>query len=74
MKSTEEYVANLASRGAGRPPNWEVKLLEAQKALADAEKESQRLTNVKESMSIEIKGMGLDYHLVDLKDRSTCVW
>lgn len=67
LKSSEEYAANLENRGAGRPPNWSMKLLEAQEVLADAEKEAQRLTEVKESMSLEIKGMGLDYHLADLK-------
>jgi hypothetical protein len=66
MKSAEEYAANINNRGAGRPPNWSVKLLEAQEAVAQAEKEAQRLTDVKESMSLEIKGMGLDYHLADL--------
>jgi hypothetical protein len=67
IKSSEEYAANLADRGAGRPPNWSMKLLEAQGVLAEAEKEAQRLTAVKESMSLEIKGMGLHYHLADLK-------
>ncbi len=54
-------------RGPGRPPKAPVSLEQAEQALEVASREYERLTQQREQVSKSIRGIGHDYHFVDLE-------
>ncbi len=54
-------------RGSGRPPKTPVSLEQAEQALEVASREHQRLAGQREQVQQHIRGMGHDYHFVDLE-------
>jgi hypothetical protein len=55
-----------AQRGPGRPPKALVSLEQAEQALEAASREHERLTQQREHVAQSIRGIGHDYHFVDL--------
>jgi len=55
-----------AKRGPGRPPKEPVNLEQAEQALEAASREHERLTQQREHVAKSIRGIGHDYHFVDL--------
>jgi DNA-binding XRE family transcriptional regulator len=55
-----------AKRGPGRPPKEPVSLEQAEQALETASREYERLTQQREHVAKSIRGIGHDYHFVDL--------
>jgi hypothetical protein len=55
-----------AKRGPGRPPKGPVSLEHAAQALEAASREHARLTQQREHVAKSIRGIGHDYHFVDL--------
>src|SRR5262250_2884011 len=55
-----------AKRGPGRPPKEPVSLEQAERALEAASREHERLTQQREHVAKSIRGIGHDYHFVDL--------
>src|SRR5215471_6836075 len=55
-----------AKRGPGRPPKAPVSLEQAEQALEAASREHERLTQQREHVAKSIRGIGHDYHFVDL--------
>jgi uncharacterized protein DUF6399 len=53
-------------RGPGRPPKAPVSLEQAQQELAAASREHERLAQQREQVAKSIRGIGHDYHFVDL--------
>src|SRR5215831_20122691 len=53
-------------RGPGRPPKAPVSLEQAEQALEAASREHERLTQQREHVAKSIRGIGHDYHFVDL--------
>ena len=53
-------------RGPGRPPKGPVSLEQAEQALETASREHERLTQQREHVAKRIRGIGHDYHFVDL--------
>jgi hypothetical protein len=56
----------LEKRGPGRPPKTPVSLEQAEQALEVASREHQRLAGQREQVQQHIRGIGHDYHVVDL--------
>jgi transposase len=56
-----------AKRGPGRPPKAPVSLEQAEQALEAASREHERLTQQREHVAKSIRGIGHDYHFVDLE-------
>ena len=56
-----------AKRGPGRPPKDPVSLEHAEQALKAASREHERLTQQREQVQQSIRGIGHDYHFVDLE-------
>ena len=54
-------------RGPGRPPKAPVSLEQAEQALKAASREHERLTQQREQVKASIRGIGHDYHFVDLE-------
>src|SRR3989442_7692744 len=54
-------------RGPGRPPKEPVSLEQAEHALKAASREHERLTQQREQVKASIRGIGHDYHFVDLE-------
>jgi hypothetical protein len=54
-------------RGPGRPPKAPVSLEQAQQELAAASREHERLAQQREHVTKSIRGIGRDYHCVDLE-------
>jgi hypothetical protein len=54
-------------RGPGRPPKDPVSLEQAEQALKAASREHERLTQQREQVKASIRGIGHDYHFVDLE-------
>ena len=54
-------------RGPGRPPKHPVSLEQAEQALEAASREHQRLAGQREQVQQHIRGIGHDYHFVDLE-------
>jgi hypothetical protein len=54
-------------RGPGRPPKEPVSLEQAEQALKAASREHERLTQQREQVKASIRGIGHDYHCVDLE-------
>ena len=54
-------------RGPGRPPKEPVSLEHAEQALKAASREHERLTQQREQVKASIRGIGHDYHFVDLE-------
>jgi DNA-binding XRE family transcriptional regulator len=54
-------------RGPGRPPKEPVSLEQAEQALKAASREHERLTQHREQVKASIRGIGHDYHFVDLE-------
>ena len=54
-------------RGPGRPPKEPVSLEQAEQALKAASREHERLTQQREQVKASIRGIGHDYHFVDLE-------
>ena len=54
-------------RGPGRPPKEPVSLEQAEQALKAASREHERLTQQREHAKASIRGIGHDYHVVDLE-------
>ena len=54
-------------RGPGRPPKEPVSLEPAEQALKAASREHERLTQQREQVKASIRGIGHDYHFVDLE-------
>ncbi len=63
--SAIEYLMN-DSRGPGRPPDWVARDDELAEAVKRAEGEAERLQTVREGMRAAVRGLGEDYHFVDL--------
>ena len=57
----------LAKRGPGRPPKTPVSLEQAEQVLEAASREHERLTRQREQVKTHIRGIGHDYHFVDLE-------
>src|SRR5215475_4850185 len=55
-----------AKRGPGRPPKAPVSLEQAEQALETASREHERLIQQREHVAKSIRGIGHDYHFVDL--------
>jgi DNA-binding XRE family transcriptional regulator len=55
-----------AKRGPGRPPKEPVSLEQAEQALEAASREHERLTQQRAHVAKSIRGIGHDYHCVDL--------
>src|SRR5215831_18419580 len=55
-----------AKRGPGRPPKEPVSLEQAEQAFEAASREHERLTQQREHVAKSIRGIGHDYHFVDL--------
>jgi hypothetical protein len=56
-----------AKRGADRPPKEPVSLEQAEQALKAASREHERLTQQRAQVKASIRGIGHDYHFVDLE-------
>jgi len=56
-----------AKRGPGRPPKDPMSLEQAEQALESASREHERLAKQREQVKASIKGIGHDYHFVDLE-------
>lgn len=56
-----------AKRGPGRPPKEAVSLEHAEQALDAARRECERLAQQREHVRARIRGIGHDYHFVDLE-------
>jgi hypothetical protein len=56
-----------AKRGPGRPPKAPVSLEQAEQALEAASREHERLAQQREQVKASIRGIGHDYHFVDLE-------
>jgi hypothetical protein len=56
-----------AKRGPGRPPKEPVSLEQAEQALEAASREHERLAQKREQVKASIRGIGHDYHFVDLE-------
>jgi hypothetical protein len=56
-----------AKRGPGRPPKEPVSLEQAEQALEAASREHERLAQQREQVKASIRGIGHDYHFVDLE-------
>jgi hypothetical protein len=56
-----------AKRGPGRPPKTPVSLEQAEQALEAASREHERLARQREQVKTHIRGIGQDYHFVDLE-------
>jgi hypothetical protein len=54
--------ASPSARGPGRPPDWDSRILEAEKVVANATAERKRLDAVRTEARGHIKGFGEDYH------------
>ena len=54
-------------RGPGRPPKEPVSLEQAEQALKAASREHERLTQQREQVQASLRGIGPDYHFVDLE-------
>jgi Family of unknown function (DUF6399) len=54
-------------RGPGRPPKEAVSLEQAEQALDAARREHERLAQQREQVKASIRGIGHDYHFVDLE-------
>ena len=54
-------------RGPGRPPKDPVSLEQAEQALEAASREHERLAQQREQVKASIRGIGHDYHFVDLE-------
>ena len=54
-------------RGPGRPPKEPVSLEQAEQALEAASREHERLAQQREQVKASIRGIGHDYHFVDLE-------
>jgi hypothetical protein len=54
-------------RGPGRPPKEPVSLEQAEQTLEAASREHERLAQQREQVKASIRGIGHDYHVVDLK-------
>jgi len=54
-------------RGLGRPPKTPTSLEQAEQALDAAKREHERLAEQREQVQQSIRGMGHDYHVVDLE-------
>ena len=54
-------------RGPGRPPKAPVSLEQAEQALEAASREHERLAQQREQVAKSIRGIGHDYHFVDLE-------
>ncbi len=54
-------------RGPGRPPKVPVSLEQAEQALEAASREHERLAQQREQVANSIRGIGHDYHFVDLE-------
>jgi len=59
--------AEPAKRGPGRPPKAPVSLEQAEQALKAASREHERLAQQREQVKASIRGIGHDYHFVDLE-------
>jgi hypothetical protein len=59
--------ATPAQRGPGRPPIWDVRIMEAEKSVAEATAERRRIQGVRAEARQQIKGFGEDYHFADPK-------
>lgn len=57
----------LAKRGPGRPPKTPVSLEQAEQVLEAASREHERLAQQREQVKTHIRGIGRDYHFVDLE-------
>ena len=56
-----------AKRAPGRPPQELVSLEQAEQALAAASREYERLAQQRQQVKVHIRGLGHDYHFVDLE-------
>jgi hypothetical protein len=56
-----------AKRGPGRPPKEPMSLEQARQALEAASREHERLAAQREQVKASIRGIGHDYHFVDLE-------
>jgi hypothetical protein len=54
-------------RGPGRPPKEPVSLEQAEQTLDEARREHERLAEQREQVQTSIRGIGHDYHFVDLE-------
>lgn len=57
----------LAKRAPGRPPKTSVSLEQAEQMLEAASREHERLARQREQVKTHLRGIGQDYHFVDLK-------
>jgi hypothetical protein len=68
----KEYAELIDQRGPGRPPNWEARIQEAKDQVVAAEAEAERVNSVRDAMREAVRGLGKDYHLVDLATGERC--
>jgi hypothetical protein len=61
-----EYLIALDARGPGRPPDWDARTNHLATEMKRAAAETERLENARQGLRAEVKGVGTDYHLVDL--------
>ncbi|MCP3999020.1 MAG: hypothetical protein GY722_28750, partial [bacterium] len=61
------YEENIASRGPGRPPDWERREGDAEQALEAAEAELELRTTRKEEVREAVRGMSAAYHPFELE-------
>lgn len=64
---TRQKNAGDAKRGRGRPPKTPVSLEQAEQALEAASREHERVARQREQVKTHIRGIGQDYHFVDLE-------
>jgi hypothetical protein len=66
IEERDEYKRRIDERGPGRPPNFEVRIAAANEGVAAAREELRDAQALEERLNAQVRGIGLDYHPVDL--------
>lgn len=66
INERDQYFENINERGRGRPPDFDARIEAANIIVADAEKDLKAAQELKERTKTEIRGIGLDYHPINL--------
>ena len=71
-QAARDYLKNIEERGPGRPPDLKKAIEEAKHLVRASETEVEKLKALKDKVTENIKGLGNDYHPVDLKSGKRC--
>lgn len=65
-ENRDQYMDNIAERGRGRPPDFDLRIEVANEAVGDAGNDLKAAQELKELANTEIRGITIDYHPINL--------